>query len=224
MKRDYGQHCAVAKALDVVGGRWTLLIIRELLPGPRRFKDLQAGIPGIGTNLLADRLRQLEEEEAVEKRTLPPPAGSTVYELTDLGRELEAVIVALSRWGWHKLETPNPDDAFHPRWMLMAMRTGYVPEAAAGVQETYEFRIGDEVFHVKVDDGEVDAFDGPAPDPDLVVTADVDSLLAAGQSRDALREALAEGRIRSEGDPAVQQHCMAIFAPVFSSGRAYAAA
>ena len=216
MKRDYQQHCAIAKALDVVGSRWTLLLIRELLPGPRRFKDLQAGLPGIGTNLLSDRLRHLEEEGVIEKRVLPPPAGSTVYELTPLGRQLEGIVLDLSRWGWRRLDPRDPGDSFHPRWMLMAMKTANDPEAAAGVHETYEFRVGDEVFHVRVDDGEIRGFDGPAIDPDLVVTSDLESMLRLSDGPHELQRALEEGRIEAEGADEAERHCREIFQAAFS--------
>src|SRR3954465_14659960 len=98
-KRSYNQHCAMARALDALGERWTLLVIRELLPGPKRYKDLLEGLPGIGTNLLAARLRDLEAAGAIQRRMLPPPAGAVVYELTDSGRELESVVLDLARWG-----------------------------------------------------------------------------------------------------------------------------
>ena len=109
-KRSYGQHCTVARALDAVGERWTLLLVRELSTGPKRFKDLLGGLPGIGTNLLAGRLKALEGEGIVRRATLPPPAGSNVYELTELGRGLEPVVVALSRWGARLLDAPREDD------------------------------------------------------------------------------------------------------------------
>src|SRR5919202_4903626 len=95
----YRQYCAVARGLDLVGERWTLLIVRDLLTGPKRYTDLLAGLPGIGTNLLATRLRELEQHGLVARRVLPPPAGSTVYELTDVGQTLEPVVLALGRWG-----------------------------------------------------------------------------------------------------------------------------
>ena len=96
--RSYGQFCGVAHALDLVGERWALLVVRELVLGPKRFTDLAAGLPGIGTNILTARLRELEQTGVVERRVLPPPAGSTVYELTPYGRELEPVLLALGRW------------------------------------------------------------------------------------------------------------------------------
>src|SRR5712691_3728539 len=98
-RRSYNQYCALARALDVVGERWTLLLVRELLLGPRRYKDLLDGLPGIGTNLLADRLKHLEDAGMIRRVVLPPPAGSAVYELTELGRRLEPAVFELGRWG-----------------------------------------------------------------------------------------------------------------------------
>jgi DNA-binding HxlR family transcriptional regulator len=122
-KRSYGQYCTVARALDVVGERWTLLLVRELSTGPKRFKDLLGGLPGIGTNLLTNRLKTLEGEGIVRRATLPPPAGSNVYELTELGRSLEPVIVALSRWGARLLDAPREDDEMRAGWAAVAMRS-----------------------------------------------------------------------------------------------------
>jgi DNA-binding HxlR family transcriptional regulator len=180
-KRNYGQHCTVARALDVVGERWTLLtllLVRELSTGPKRFKDLLGGLPGIGTNLLAARLKRLVEEGIVRRSTLPPPAGSSVYELTALGRELEPVIVALSRWGARLIGSPGEDDEIRAGWAAVALRSALV-EADSG---SYGFRIDGEAFHVQVVDGgggkTVEARQGPAPDSDPVVVGDDGSLLA----------------------------------------------
>src|SRR5215207_4475051 len=161
-KRSYNQYCAVARALDVVGERWTLLIVRELSTGPKRFKDLLGGLPGIGTNLLAARLKDLERHELVRRTTLPPPAGSRVYELTDLGRSLEPVVVALGRWGSRFLGTPRPADDLKPGWAMVAVRAALKPGAASGARETYEFRIDEEVFHVRIEDGEAETRQGTA--------------------------------------------------------------
>ena len=122
-KRSYGQYCTVARALDVVGERWTLLLVRELSTGPKRFKDLLEGLPGIATNLLAARLKTLEGEGIVRRATLPPPAGSNVYELTELGGSLEPVIVALSRWGARLLDAPREEEDLRAGWAAVAMRS-----------------------------------------------------------------------------------------------------
>jgi DNA-binding HxlR family transcriptional regulator/putative sterol carrier protein len=216
VKRSYGQHCAIAKALDVVGGRWTLLIVREMVPGPRRFKDLLEGLPGIGTNLLTERLRFLEDEEIIARRTLPPPAGSVVYELTAEGRRLESVLFGLSRWGSARLDRQSSDH-FSPRWAMLALRSVHARDAPRGFSETYEFRIGDEVFTVSVDDGDLRIADGPTSHPDVVVTSDPETFFSIGESPEALERALAEGRFRAEGKPEALQHCEALFAPLLSA-------
>src|SRR5215210_783316 len=116
-RRTYDQYCAVARALDVVGERWTLLLVRELLTGPKRFKDLLDGLSGIGTTLLTARLKDLEGNGILRRTTLPPPAGSKVYELTELGQSLEAVIAALGGWGLKFLGTPPAQkDELRPAW------------------------------------------------------------------------------------------------------------
>jgi len=113
--RTYGQHCGLARALDRVGERWTLLVVRELLVGPARYTDLRAALPGMATNLLADRLRALEAEGIVARRELPPPAASTVYELTEVGRDLEDAVHALIRWGGRWMAEPAPQDVLRPQ-------------------------------------------------------------------------------------------------------------
>ena len=132
-KRSYNQYCAVARALDIVGERWTLLVVRELLTGPKRFKDLLEGLPGIGTNLLAARLKDLEGYGVVHRTTLPPPAGSKVYELTELGSSLELVVAALGRWGLEFLGAPDQEDDVRPVWAVVAVRSAVKQEAARGL-------------------------------------------------------------------------------------------
>jgi DNA-binding HxlR family transcriptional regulator len=203
-KRSYGQYCTVARALDAVGERWTLLLVRELSTGPKRFKDLLEGLPGIGTNLLASRLKKLEGEGIVRRATLPPPAGSNVYELTELGESLEPVIVALSRWGARLLDAPGEDDEMRAGWAAVAMRSVVKPGVAGGRSGTYEFRIDGEAFHLRVGDGEegerVEARQGSAPDPDLVVIGDAKSFLAVASGRLSPKEAVESGALRAEGE------------------------
>ena len=203
-KRSYGQYCTVARALDVVGERWTLLLVRELSTGPKRFKDLLAGLPGIGTNLLTNRLKALEGEEIVRRAKLPPPAGSNVYELTELGRRLEPVIVGLSRWGAKLLDAPREEDDLRAGWAAVAMRSAIGPGTAGGRPGAYEFRIDGEAFHVRVRDGEegegVEARQGSAPDPDLVVVGDAETFLAVASGRLSPEEAVQSGALRAEGE------------------------
>jgi DNA-binding HxlR family transcriptional regulator len=196
--------------LDIVGERWTLLVVRELLTGPKRFKDLLEGLPGIGTNLLTARLKDLEGYGIVHRMTLPPPAASKVYELTELGWSLEPVIAALGRWGLEFLGTPDQEDNLRPAWAVVAMRSALKHEAAYGLQETYEFHIDEEAFHLRVIDGEVVALRGPAVDPDLVVTGDTQAFLALAAGRVEPGEALDLGEIRIEGDQETLARCVEV--------------
>lgn len=199
-KRSYSQYCAIAKALDVVGERWTLLIVRELLSGPKRYKDLLGGLPGIGTNLLAARLKALEGEGLVRHTTLPPPAGSSVYELTERGEGLEPVLMSLARWGIGLLDEPHPDEVFRPVWAVQAMKATFRPKAAEGVRETYEFHVGEEVFHVRVDDGVSEPEYGPGRHPDLVIETGPDAFLALATGRLEAEDAIQSGELRVQGD------------------------
>lgn len=199
-KRSYDQYCAAARALDVVGDRWTLLMIRELLLGPKRYTDLLEALPGIGTNLLAERLRTLSAAGVVRRRDLPPPAASTVYELTDRGRALEPVVVGLARWGLELLGRYDGEAAWRPEWSVLAMRATFRPDAAADVAEAYRFRIDGEVFHAVVDHGRVATDRGPGPEPAVTVEADRDTFLAVASSAIPLEEAVEAGDYRVEGD------------------------
>ena len=208
-KRSYDQYCAVARALDVVGERWTLLLVRELSTGPKRFKDLLEGLPGIGTNLLTARLKALEGEGIVRRGTLPPPAGSNVYELTELGRSLEPVIVALSRWGATLLDAPREEDDLRPGWAAVAMRSAAESGATGGSAGVYEFRIDGEVFHLRVADGEVEARQGPASDANLVLMGDTETFLALASKRLDPKEAVESGALTVEGGGEGQEASLA---------------
>jgi DNA-binding HxlR family transcriptional regulator len=168
MGRGYDQYCPVAHALDLVGERWALLVVRELMRGPKRYTDL-AECLGIGTNILAARLRDLEEGGVVTKRTLPPPAASRVYELTDYGRELRGAIRELALWGARSLGPPTEVDELFPGWLVNAVDSVLAPVAPAG---RFEFRVGDEVASLV--DGV--ASPGPVAEADVVVDADADGI------------------------------------------------
>src|SRR5213594_3836987 len=140
--RKFDQYRPVAHALSLVGERWSLLIVRELLHGPKRYTDLTHGLPGIGTNILAARLKDLEACGVVAKRTLPPPAASRVYELTDYGRELRTVLRELAVWGARSLGPPTVEDELFPGWLENALDIVLAPMAPPG---RFEFRVGDEV-------------------------------------------------------------------------------
>ena len=144
--RKFDQYCPVAHALTLVGERWSLLIVRELLHGPKRYTDLAHGLPGIGTNILAARLRELEQAGIVQKRTLPPPAASAVYELTEYGAELREALYALARWGARTIGPPGPDDELYPEWGVNALPALFDADAARGLTETYALVVEGDAF------------------------------------------------------------------------------
>lgn len=194
--RSYNQFCALAKALDIVGERWTLLITRELMSGPKRFKDLHDALPGIGTNLLSARLKEMEQHGLVARGKLPPPAASAIYELTERGRGLSSVVGELVKWGFSLLGIPQAEEHFRPRWAMQALLFTFDPEAARGVTETYEFRIDDETFHLSVANGKAEGKLGPATDPDLVLVATSLEFLTLGFGGNQQAFAAEKGLIR----------------------------
>src|SRR5919198_4121426 len=141
--RRFGQYCGLARALELVGERWALLVVRDLLLGPKRYTDLSRGLPRIPTNVLAARLRELEEAGVVQRRLLPRPAGSVVYELTAYGQELEDIVLRLGRWGARSLGEPRPEDVLTADSLVLALRATFRPEAARGLRASYELRAGD---------------------------------------------------------------------------------
>jgi DNA-binding HxlR family transcriptional regulator len=167
-RRTYGDRCGIARALDVVGERWALLVVRELLLGPKRFTDLRTGLPHVSPDVLAQRLRELEQDGVVRRRTLAPPAGSKVYELTDRGRGLEPVILALGRWGTSEPFPPG-DARLGPDSAVIALLTVFNPAAADGLAATYELRFDDQVFRARVADGRIEFARGTAQDPDATI-------------------------------------------------------
>jgi DNA-binding HxlR family transcriptional regulator len=197
MKR-YDQYCPVCHALGLVGERWALLVVRELLKGPKRYTDLVDGMPGIGTNVLAARLRELEDGGIVRKRKLPPPAASTVYELTEYGRELEEPLYALARWGARSMKPPTEKEDFYPDWGLNAFATLLDPEAARGLSGTYVARVGDDVYSVQLDDGKVHVEIGTSDDAELDFATDRETFFGLASSELDPRAALAEGRVKLE--------------------------
>jgi DNA-binding HxlR family transcriptional regulator len=163
--RTYGDPCGIARALDLVGERWALLVVRELLLGPKRFTDLRAGLTHVGPDMLAQRLRELEQAGVVQRGKLPPPAGARVYELTDWGRRLEPVVLALGRWG---SQAPFPPERgeLGVDAMVLALKTVFDPRRAEGLRDqAFELRLGETQFAVRVGDAGLEAARGPATDP-----------------------------------------------------------
>jgi DNA-binding HxlR family transcriptional regulator/putative sterol carrier protein len=200
--RSYNQFCALASALDYVGERWTLLIIRELLIGPRRFKDLMDGMPSISTNLLSERLKTLEQQGILRQRVLPPPAGSTVYELTPLGQALEKPILELGKWGAQLLPRSLEGIALPSLGSIaVALKAFFHPEAAQQVDETYGLHLEEETLQVQIEEGEIKIQQGESqkPDADFYTNMQVFLGLFTGQLNPD--DAIAKNLVRIEGDP-----------------------
>jgi DNA-binding HxlR family transcriptional regulator len=197
--RRYGQYCGLAYALDLVGERWALLIVRDLLIAPRRFTELHRGLPGIPSNVLAARLKELEQNGVVARSVTPRPGTGVVYELTDYGRELEEIVLRLGLWGARSLGEPKGGDVVTPAALVIALRAGFRPAAARGLHATYELRVGDVVVHARVAGGRLDAGEGPAEAPDVVLDGDATlKRVMAGEL--TIDEAVSGGRLRADGD------------------------
>ena len=179
MAKSYDQYCSVAAALDVIGERWSLLILRDLLDGPKRYTDLQRSLTGIAPNLLADRLRDLQAAGVIEKRELPPPAARSVFALTRDGRGLEPVFVALSRWGIHRLGPLAEEDEVPPAIGMMSGLMAYAqpPETLADAERRWTVRLGERAFAVRLARGRVRFDAAPSEDPDLDVRLDPRALI-----------------------------------------------
>jgi DNA-binding HxlR family transcriptional regulator len=209
-KRAYGQYCGLARALEHVGDRWALLILRDLFVGPRRYTELRRGLPRIPTNVLATRLKELEAAGVVRRRLLPRPVGPVVYELTAYGRDLEDVVLSLGRWGARSLGEPGPEEIVTPDSLVMALRSTFRPAGAPGPAVSYELRLGDVVVHARHHDGALEVAEGALPGADLVVeTGPVLRALLAGEVDPA--EAIADGRVRLTGDPHLFSRFLATF-------------
>lgn len=176
-KRTYGDPCGIARALDLVGERWALLVVRELLLGPKRFTDLRAGLPNLSPDVLSQRLRDLEAAGIFERRKLAPPAASQVYELTERGRELEPVVIALGRWG---STAPLPPQGIEigVDSTILGLRTLFDPSAAEGLEATVELRLDQHTFSAQVANGTFEVARGPAQDPDAVLATAPGTLAA----------------------------------------------
>jgi len=208
--RTYGQFCGLARALELVGERWALLIVRDLLVGPRRFTDLRQGLPRIPTNVLSDRLKELEHAGVVRRRALPRPAASVVYELTEYGSQLDDVVMRLGLWGAQSLGEPGPDEIITPDSMLMALRSTFRPDAAGDANVGYELRLGPIVLHARVADGTLSVGEGPLAGADLVIEAGpAIKALFAGELTP--REAVDTGCVRLTGDAALLDRFAELF-------------
>lgn len=194
-RRSYDQYCSAARALDLVGDRWTLLIVRELLAGPRRYTDLHADLPGVSTDVLASRLKDMERDGLTTRRRLPPPGAAYVYELTDRGRRLLPVLQALGSWGESELGERRPTDAVRAHWFALPLLRSLEGEG------TVEVRLEEGDFHVRVGAEEGAVYgDGPAPDEaDARLALDAATCEAVARGELSLPDAVRAGRVTVTG-------------------------
>jgi DNA-binding HxlR family transcriptional regulator len=209
-KRTYDDGCAAAHALDLVGERWALLVVRELLLGPKRFTDLRAGLPHASPNVLSERLRGLEAAGIVRRRRLPPPAASKIYELTAWGEELEPVIIRLGRWGARSPSKPA-DAPLGVDSLILSLRTMFDPGAAGDLEATYELIMGEDRFAAEVSEGDFEVERGSAERPDAIVEADSNTLAGLIYGGLSLSEALRSGEVKIEGDEEAVERFLELF-------------
>ncbi|EGX59620.1 hypothetical protein SZN_11743 [Streptomyces zinciresistens K42] len=200
-RRSYDQYCSAARALDLVGDRWTLLIVRELLGGPRRYTDLHADLPGVSTDVLASRLKDMERDGLATRRRLPPPGAAFVYELTRRGTELLPVLQALGTWGEAELGARRPTDAVRAHWFALPLLRSLEGEGLV------EVRLDEGEFHLHVGAEEGPAYgDGPAPgEPDARLTPDSGTCETLARGESTLAHAVRDGRIGVTGDGSVAE-------------------
>jgi DNA-binding HxlR family transcriptional regulator len=221
-KRTYGDSCGIARALDIVGERWALLVVRELVHGPKRFTDLRSGLPRIGPDMLAARLRELEEAGVVCRATLPSPAASKVYELTEWGAELAPALVALGRWG-SRAPMPDQPPPLGVDAAIVALETTFDAEAAGWVDVVYELTLRDRVFTLKVAAGRLEVTRGRAPagvTPAASFETDTATLSAVLWHGHPIQRAVIEGALRVKGDAEAAADFAGLFAPPVPVGRA----
>ena len=208
-RRDYFDGCAAAHALDLVGERWALLVVRELLLGPKRFTDLRTGLPHASPNVLSQRLRELEDAGVLRRRRLPPPAASAVYELTEWGRELEPVLQTLGRWAARSL--PEAEHIGVDS-LVLSMRTMFSPERAQGVDDVVAFVLADQPFVARVHDGAFTMERGEVPGPPATVIAQAPEAWAAVlYTGHPLDSAIADGMLTVSGDRAAVERLLDLF-------------
>jgi DNA-binding HxlR family transcriptional regulator len=209
--RTYGDGCSIARGLDLIGERWALLVVRELLLGPKRYTDLRRGLPNASPNVLSQRLGELERAGVIRRRTLPPPAGARVYELTDWGLELEDIVMSLGNWA-ARSPTPPPDAPVRSAdSIILALRARFDADAARGLRAAYGLRLGQDRFRIEVADGVLEAARGDAEQADATIETDPDTIGAVLWGDRSLAAAQRSGAMSIEGDKAAAEHFVALF-------------
>jgi DNA-binding HxlR family transcriptional regulator/putative sterol carrier protein len=208
--RSYGKYCGLAHAVELVGERWALVLVSDLIRGPRRFGELQRGQPRIPSNVLSARLKELEDAGVVRRRVLPRPASGVGYELTEYGRELEDIVLQLGLWGAKSMPDPRPDDVVTADTLLLALRSTFRPEAARELRADYELRLGEIVVHARVDHGALEVDEGPLADADLVLETNV-SLHALLTGELSPAEAIETGTVQITGKRKLFERFVEVF-------------
>jgi DNA-binding HxlR family transcriptional regulator/putative sterol carrier protein len=221
--RTYGDGCAIAQALDLVGERWALLIVRELLLGPKRYTDLHRGLPNASPNVLSQRLGELERAGIVRRQKLPPPAGSRVYELTDWGRELEPTVLSLGHWAARSPSGLASDAPIGADSLMLALRSRFDADAAHGLRARYVLRLDDDRFEIEVADDQLEVARGGAERADATIDTDPNTLAAVLWGGQPLTDAQRAGTITIEGDKTAVKRLFRLFPmpePVAAAGSA----
>ena len=208
--RTYGDGCAIAHGLDLVGQRWALLVVRELLLGPKRFTDLKQGLPNASPNVISERLRELEQAGVVKRDKLPPPASSRVYQLTDWGRELEDIVMSLGHWAARSPSLPR-DAPIGADSTALALKARFDRDAAGGLRARYELRLGEDRFRLQVSDDGFEVARGGADHPDATIHTDPGTLAAVLWDGRPLADAQRAGELRIEGDQAAVERLVRLF-------------
>jgi DNA-binding HxlR family transcriptional regulator len=209
-KRTYGDRCGISRALDVVGERWALLVVRELLLGPKRFSDLRAGLPHLSADVLAQRLRELERAGVLRRRKLPPPAAARVYELTEWGQELEPVVLGLGRWG-SRVPFPEQGEAFGADSAMLALKTLFDPDRAGDLTAEYELRFGEQAFRASVKNEAFEVARGPAEGPVAIIETEPATLAALLWHGRKLSAAARAGEVKLQGSRAAAERFLRLF-------------
>jgi DNA-binding HxlR family transcriptional regulator len=209
--RTYGDGCSIARGLDLVGERWALLVVRELLLGPKRYTDLRRGLPNVSPNVLSQRLDELEHAGILRRRKLSPPAGAWVYELTDWGLELEPIVLSLGRWAARSRTAASDAPIASADSVILAMRGLFDPAAATGLRATYELRLGEDRFRVQVVNGQIELARGDADQADATIDTDPDTLNAVLLEARPLADAQRSGAIAIDGDKTAVKRLLRLF-------------
>lgn len=198
--RTYGQFCGLARALEIVGERWSLLVVRDLVLGPKRFTELRNGLPKIPASVLPARLNELEQWGVIRRRVLPGVDAAVVYELTEYGSELDQIVLQLALWGARSLGEPAVEDVHTVDAAILSLYTTFVAEAALGLRVSYELHYGDMVIHALIDNGVLKVAEGAYPDADLIIEPHGPAMLNMWRGDMSAAEAVSTGQVTVYGD------------------------